>query len=118
MGSDSVAQARELVTALSRFCRTVEAIATSESDRTDVQRVASAVPPAHSARVGDPRAQVLFLTHLVQEAAGVLDQLLAERSPSERSPSAPIPGRGGGHSRPSGSGVPDQPFGEAPKEPA
>lgn len=75
MVSESVEQARELVNALSRFCRTVETITASETE------------------VSDPR--VLALTQLVQESADVLDQLLADRTPVDRSRGANIASRSG-----------------------
>lgn len=76
MRPDSIEQARELVEALSRFCRSIEEIATLQSDADGNRQHSPELPgPAHSTT---PKVQLLALTELVQHSLQVLGELLTE----------------------------------------
>lgn len=75
---DAVARARELVEALSRFCRSVEEIAILESDVEVFRGATTGSEPLKASRFNDPKAQLLALTELVQQTLEVLGELFGE----------------------------------------
>ena len=75
MRRDSIAQGRELVDALSRFCKSIEDIAARQSDAEDSRPGPDAVAATPSS---DARVQLLSLTELVQHTLHVLAEILSE----------------------------------------
>jgi hypothetical protein len=80
MKPDSIEQARDLVDALSRFCKSIEEIATLRSDADHGQPDQPDLPG--TALSADPKAQLLALTELVRHALHVLDKILTEAEPA------------------------------------
>ena len=76
--ADPVARARELVGALSRFCKSIEELTTLESEVGERRAGGDPSQALRGAQLADPKAQLLALTELVQQAHEVLGELFTE----------------------------------------